>query len=93
MLRPVRQRCKACGPRALPMMRPGRTATARTLFDKLWDAHVIADLGEGWSLLHVDRVLLHDLSGARALSEIAERGHRLARPDLADRRGRARSGR
>ncbi|MBK1658468.1 3-isopropylmalate dehydratase large subunit [Paracraurococcus ruber] len=55
---------------------------ARTLFDKIWDAHVVADLGEGWALLHVDRVLLHDLSGARALQEVAERGHRLARPEL-----------
>jgi 3-isopropylmalate/(R)-2-methylmalate dehydratase large subunit len=55
---------------------------ARTLFDKIWDQHVVADLGEGWALLHVDRVLLHDLSGARALSEVAERGHALARPEL-----------
>jgi len=55
---------------------------ASTLFDKLWDQHVIADLGEGWALLHIDRVLLHDLSGARALAEIAERGHAVARPEL-----------
>jgi 3-isopropylmalate/(R)-2-methylmalate dehydratase large subunit len=48
---------------------------ATTLLDKLWDPHVVADLGEGWSLLHIDRVLLHDLSGARALNEIAEKGH------------------
>src|SRR4051812_32369520 len=54
----------------------------RTLFDKIWDSHVVAGLGEGWDLLHIDRVLLHDLSGARALSEVAERGHALARPDL-----------
>ena len=39
----------------------------RTLFDKIWDAHVIRDLGDGWALLHIDRHLLHDLSGpARA---------------------------
>jgi 3-isopropylmalate/(R)-2-methylmalate dehydratase large subunit len=55
---------------------------AKTLFDKLWDSHVVADLGEGWALLHIDRVLLHDLSGARALGEIAEAGHALARPEL-----------
>ncbi len=55
---------------------------ASTLFDKLWDQHVIADLGEGWALLHIDRVLLHDLSGARALAEIAERGHAVAQPEL-----------
>jgi 3-isopropylmalate/(R)-2-methylmalate dehydratase large subunit len=52
------------------------------LFDKLWDSHVVADLGDGWALLHLDRILLHDLSGARALNEIAERGHAVARPEL-----------
>ena len=47
---------------------------ARTLFDKLWDAHVIRDLGGGWALLHIDRHLLHDLSGPPALGEVAARG-------------------
>lgn len=55
---------------------------AATLLDKLWDPHVVADLDEGWSLLHIDRVLLHDLSGARALEEVAARGHGVARPEL-----------
>jgi 3-isopropylmalate/(R)-2-methylmalate dehydratase large subunit len=55
---------------------------AKTLFDKIWEAHVVADLGEDWALLHIDRILLHDLSGARALGEVAEAGHSLARPDL-----------
>jgi 3-isopropylmalate/(R)-2-methylmalate dehydratase large subunit len=54
----------------------------RTLFDRLWDPHVVADLGEGWALLHIDRVLLHDLSGARALAEIEAAGHAVACPDL-----------
>jgi len=53
-----------------------------TLFDRIWDPHVVADLGGGWSLLHCDRVLLHDLSGARALREVGEDGYALARPDL-----------
>jgi 3-isopropylmalate/(R)-2-methylmalate dehydratase large subunit len=51
--------------------------TARTLVDKLWDAHVIRDLGDGWALLHVDRHLLHDLSGPPALSDVAARGLQL----------------
>ena len=55
----------------------------RTLFDKIWDAHVVADLGDGWVLLHVDRQLLHDLSGGRALEELAERGLPVLNPALA----------
>jgi 3-isopropylmalate/(R)-2-methylmalate dehydratase large subunit len=54
----------------------------KTLFDKLWDAHVIQDLGDGWALLHIDRHLLHDLSGPPALDEVAERGLPLHNPDL-----------
>ena len=42
----------------------------RTMFDKLWTSHVVADLGDGWALLHIDRHLLHDLSGGRALEEV-----------------------
>jgi len=56
--------------------------TARTLFDKLWDSHVIRDLGDGWALLHIDRHLLHDLSGPPALAEVTGRGMRLHDPEL-----------
>ena len=53
-----------------------------TLFDKIWDPHVVADLGAGWSLLYCDRVLVHDLSGGRALQEVGEAGYAVARPEL-----------
>ena len=45
----------------------------RTLFDKIWDEHVVHDLGHGWVLLHIDRHLLHDLSGPPALADAAAR--------------------
>jgi 3-isopropylmalate/(R)-2-methylmalate dehydratase large subunit len=54
----------------------------RTLFDKLWDAHVVRDLGAGWALLHIDRHLLHDLSGPPALGEVQARGLPLHDPEL-----------
>ena len=44
------------------------------LFDKVWEAHVIENLGEGWAQLHVDRHLLHDLTGPTALKDISDRG-------------------
>ncbi len=55
---------------------------AATLFDKIWDAHVVAELGGGVDLLHVDRHLLHDLGGGKALAEIGERGLRVRNPEL-----------
>ena len=53
-----------------------------TLFDKVWDSHVAADLGDGWSLLHIDRHLLHDLSGTAGLTDLHGRGLPVERPEL-----------
>lgn len=55
---------------------------ARTLFDKIWDAHVIEELGDGWALLHIDRHLVHDLSGPPALAELTDRGIPIRNPEL-----------
>ena len=57
-------------------------AAPKTLFDKIWDSHVITDLGNGFVLLHIDRLLLHDLSGARALREVIDKGYTPAQPRL-----------
>ena len=54
----------------------------RTLFAKLWDAHVIADLGDNAYLLHVDRHLLHDLGGSRGLLDLKQRGLKVHSPQL-----------
>jgi 3-isopropylmalate/(R)-2-methylmalate dehydratase large subunit len=54
---------------------------ARTLFEKIWDRHVVADYGGGFALMHVDRLMVPDLS-SRALNELRSRGIALARPDL-----------
>ncbi len=56
--------------------------TARTLLDKIWDAHVVADLGDGWSLIHVDRHMLHDLSGPPALMDLRRRELPVRNPEL-----------
>ncbi len=54
----------------------------QTLFDRVWDSHVVTALGDGWDLLHIDRHLLHDLSGGRALTELLARGLRVQQPAL-----------
>ncbi|MGR3715844.1 MAG: aconitase family protein, partial [Thermohalobaculum sp.] len=58
------------------------TGARHTLFEKTWAPHVAADLGDGYALLHVDRNLLHDLSGARGLDEVARRGLSVHSPEL-----------
>jgi 3-isopropylmalate/(R)-2-methylmalate dehydratase large subunit len=54
----------------------------KTLFDKIWEAHVVRDLGEGWALLHIDRDILHDLSGPPSFRELMERKLPVRNPEL-----------
>jgi len=63
--------------------RTAEAVSGRTLFDKVWDAHVIDELGGGEQLLHVDRHLLNELSGHRGQLEIAKRGLKMRNPELA----------
>lgn len=56
---------------------------SKTLFDKIWDAHVVQALPDGWVLLHIDRHFLHDLSGTAGLRDLEERGLPVRNPQLA----------
>ncbi len=53
-----------------------------TLFERLWQSHVVRSLGEGVDLLYVDRHFLHDLEAGPCLSRLAARGVPVHRPDL-----------
>src|SRR5262245_29215830 len=55
---------------------------ARTQLAKIWDAHVVANLGDNAYLLHVDRHLLHDLGGSRGLMDLKRRGLPVHSPHL-----------
>ena len=52
----------------------------RTLFDKIWNDHVVAEIGGGTSLVAIDRVLLHERTGAIALRELELAGRPIADP-------------
>ncbi len=45
-----------------------------TLFDKLWNLHEAADLGGGHSLIHIDRIFLHERMGSIALRGLEQAG-------------------
>jgi 3-isopropylmalate/(R)-2-methylmalate dehydratase large subunit len=51
-----------------------------TLFEKLWAAHLVRDLGDGAALIAIDRVFLHERTGAVALKGLAEAGRRVLDP-------------
>lgn len=54
----------------------------KTLFDKVWEPHVVARLGGDAVLLHIDRHLMHDLGGPVGLAELKRRGYRVRNPEL-----------
>jgi len=56
--------------------------TPQTLFDKIWNSHVIAEIGDGTALIHIDRHILHDLGGSRALLDVRERHLPVHNPEL-----------
>lgn len=48
--------------------------TALTLFDKLWQSHLAAELAGDRGVLVIDRVMLHDVTGSHALREMRAAG-------------------
>jgi 3-isopropylmalate/(R)-2-methylmalate dehydratase large subunit len=54
--------------------------SGRTLFDKLWQSHLAAELAGDRGVLVIDRVMLHDVTGSHALREMRMAG---ARPRMA----------
>jgi 3-isopropylmalate/(R)-2-methylmalate dehydratase large subunit len=55
---------------------------AKTLFDKVWDNHVVANLPGGGALLYIDRHLVHEVTSPQAFDGLRERGRTVRRPDL-----------
>jgi len=55
---------------------------ARTLVDKIWDAHRVARRADGRDVVYVDRHVLHELHGPHALERLVETGRAVRRPDL-----------
>ncbi|TRW17544.1 3-isopropylmalate dehydratase large subunit [Glacieibacterium frigidum] len=47
-----------------------------TLYDRLWDAHVVAAEADSGALLYIDRMLLHEVSSPQAFAGLRERGLR-----------------
>jgi 3-isopropylmalate/(R)-2-methylmalate dehydratase large subunit len=63
-------------------MNLSEAAAPRTVFDKIWDAHVVADLGEDGQLVHIDRHILHEASSPQAFDRLRANGRTVNQPDL-----------
>ncbi len=54
---------------------------AKTLFDKVWDAHVVDKIKDGPSVLYIDKHLIHEVTSPQAFAELEKRSIEIARPD------------
>ena len=52
-----------------------------TLFDKIWDAHVVDRFEDGTAILYIDRHLVHEVTSPQAFEGLRLSGRRLRRPD------------
>ena len=62
--------------------------TAKTLYDKLWDSHLVKQRDDGTALIYIDRQLLHEVTSPQAFEGLRIAGRKpwklsanLATPD------------
>lgn len=53
---------------------------SKTLFDKIWDAHVVAQVEGGTEVLYIDQQFIHEVTSPQAFAGLEKRGIPVARP-------------
>lgn len=56
--------------------------TPRTLYEKIWDAHVVERRDDGTCLIYIDRHLVHEVTSPQAFEALRASGRKVRRPDL-----------
>ena len=54
---------------------------SKTLFDKVWDAHVVNTIDNGPQILYIDKHLIHEVTSPQAFNELRERNIPVFRPN------------
>jgi 3-isopropylmalate/(R)-2-methylmalate dehydratase large subunit len=58
------------------------TETPRTLYEKIWDAHVIERRDDGTCLIFIDRHLVHEVTSPQAFEALRLNGRKMRHPEL-----------
>ena len=53
----------------------------KTLFDKIWDNHVVSKDADGTCVLYIDRHLVHEVTSPQAFEGLRMAGRKVRRPD------------
>ena len=56
-------------------------AEPKTLYDKIWDSHVVHQADDGTCLLYIDRHLVHEVTSPQAFEGLRSSGRSVRRPD------------
>ena len=54
---------------------------AKTLFDKIWEKHVVDRIPDGPEVLYIDRHFIHEVTSPQAFAGLERRGIKVFRPD------------
>jgi 3-isopropylmalate/(R)-2-methylmalate dehydratase large subunit len=57
--------------------------TPKTLYDKIWDSHLVHEAPGEASVIYIDRHLVHEVTSAQAFEGLRETGRKARRPELA----------
>jgi 3-isopropylmalate/(R)-2-methylmalate dehydratase large subunit len=55
--------------------------TGKTLYDKIWDAHLVDEAEDGTSLLYIDRHLVHEVTSPQAFEGLRMSGRKVRAPE------------
>jgi 3-isopropylmalate/(R)-2-methylmalate dehydratase large subunit len=55
--------------------------TGKTLYDKIWDAHLVHEDADGTSLLYIDRHLVHEVTSPQAFEGLRMAGRKVRAPE------------
>ncbi len=58
----------------MPLVILATNKMAKTLFEKVWDAHVVTEIKGGPSILYIDKHLIHEVTSPQAFAGIEKRG-------------------
>jgi 3-isopropylmalate/(R)-2-methylmalate dehydratase large subunit len=65
--------------RKFTMAPPTQEARSRTLYDKIWDEHVVHTEEDGTAILYIDRHLVHEVTSPQAFEGLREAGRKVWR--------------
>src|SRR5580658_8645919 len=53
---------------------------AKTLFEKIWDKHIVKTIPDGPSVLYIDKHFIHEVTSPQAFKGLSQRGLKVFRP-------------